>query len=109
MSRKDLLLKGVRVFICALLALPAAFSQFETAAVLGTVEDPRGAAVRDAQVTLLNQETGVAQHAATDAEGNYHFLEAKAGRYVVRVEAPGFKRAGTAEFRVSVSAHQRVD
>jgi Carboxypeptidase regulatory-like domain/TonB-dependent Receptor Plug Domain len=91
------------------LGAPIAFGQFETAAVLGTVLDPNGAVVREARVTLVSQETGVAQQATTDDQGNYQFLEVRLGEYEVRVEASGFKKATTPQFRVTVGARQRVN
>ena len=92
-----------------LLAAPLVFCQFETAAVLGTVFDSNGGVVRSARVDLVNQDTGLAQQAGTDNEGNYQFLEVRLGQYQVRVEAPGVKKAETPPFRVTVGARQRVN
>ena len=85
------------------------FGQFETSAVLGSVLDAHSAVVPRARVVLENQETGVAQTTETDERGVYQFLEVRVGRYKVAVEASGFKRAETQEFRVEVGARQRVD
>ncbi|HLK65757.1 MAG TPA: TonB-dependent receptor [Bryobacteraceae bacterium] len=99
------------VFSLSLLVLTAGgcFAQFETSAVLGTVLDAHNAAVPHAHVLLENQETGVSQTTESDERGTYQFLEVRVGRYKVAVEAAGFKRAGTQEFRVDVGARQRVD
>ena len=78
--------------------------QFETSAVLGSVLDAHSAVVPRARVVLENQETGVAQTTETDERGAYQFLEVRVGRYKVAVEARGFKRAETQEFRVSAPA-----
>jgi hypothetical protein len=86
-----------------------AFAQFETAAVLGTVFDPRGAVVQQAKVLLANKETGLVQQTVVDSQGNYQFLEVRLGHYQVRVEAPGFKKAETPEIRVIVGARERVN
>jgi hypothetical protein len=109
MSKRNLHLNVLLAAAGMLLTATGAFCQFETAAVLGTVFDPRGAVVPQAKLTLANKETGVVQQAAADADGNYQFLEVRLGRYQVRVEAPGFKKAETPEFRVTVGARQRVN
>ena len=109
MSNRNLLQNVLLAAAGMLLTATGAFCQFETAAVLGTVFDPRGAVVPQARLTLANQETGVVQQATADAEGNYQFLEVRLGHYQVRVEAPGFKKAETPEFRVTVGARQRVN
>jgi Carboxypeptidase regulatory-like domain/TonB-dependent Receptor Plug Domain len=93
----------------AILCAPVCRGQFETAAVLGTVLDPHGGAVPKAHVSLENLDTGVRQAASTDERGAFEFLEVHAGRYKVSAQAAGFKRAETQEFRVEVSARQRVD
>ena len=109
MSNIKGLLNSLLVMASILVTAQNAFCQFETAAVLGTVSDPGGAIVRDAHVTLTNRETGVQQQALTNAEGSYQFLDVRLGHYQVRVEAAGFKKAETAEFRVTVDARQRVN
>src|ERR1039458_4297522 len=95
----------------AVLGLPsasAAFAQFETASVLGTVLDPHAAAIPQAKVSLENIDTGTAQTTVADAGGNYQFLEVRVGRYKVMAEAAGFKRVATPLFKVDVGARQRV-
>ena len=108
MSMRNLFRKSLSA-AAMLLTAPLAFCQFETAAVLGTVFDGNGAVVRGARVDLVNHETGLAQQAGTDSEGNYQFLEVRLGQYQVRVEAPGFKKAETPQFRVTVGARERVN
>jgi len=97
--------------VAALLLWPSAkcFGQFETSAVLGTVLDAHNAVVTRARVLLENQDTGISQSTLTDERGDYQFLEVRVGRYKVVVEASGFKRCETQEFRVDVGARQRVD
>lgn len=101
-----------RIFLALLFPLSVAskcFGQFESAAVLGSVVDPKGAVVQNAQVTMLNINTGVAQSGVTNAAGDYQFLEVRVGRYRIEVEAAGFKRAQSDDFDVNAGARQRVD
>ena len=92
-----------------LLLAGAAFAQFETATVLGTVQDPSGAVVPQSKITLENTKTGISVTAVTDSVGNYEFLNVRVGSYRIRAEAAGFKTALAQEFTVAVGARQRVD
>src|SRR5215471_4654591 len=95
--------------LCALGVFTQLHAQFETAAVLGTISDSSGGAVQRAHVVLTSLNTGTAQEAQTDTEGNYQFLEVRVGRYRVTAEGSGFRKAETAEFQVTVGARQRVN
>jgi hypothetical protein len=86
-----------------------AYAQFDTAAVLGTVRDPNGAALSKATVTLKNVATGITATAQTDEDGNYQFFNVKIGAYQVTAEAQGFSRAVADNIQVTVSARQRID
>ncbi|MGE0884142.1 MAG: TonB-dependent receptor [Blastocatellales bacterium] len=98
------------ISLLAVLALAtAAFAQFDTATVLGTVTDSNGAAVPGATVTLRNLATGVTAIARTDENGNYQFFNVKIGTYQVVAEASGFAKAAAESIQVTVNARQRVD
>lgn len=97
------------ILLILLTAAPAAFAQFETAEVLGTVRDSTGAVVPNATVTLLNELTGIEAKTTSDANGNYSFLNVRVGRYTVTAEAPGFSKFTTTGVAVNVNARQRVD
>lgn len=91
------------------LAANALFAQFETAEVLGTVRDNTSSVVPKAQVTLLQQDTGIESKTTTDDNGNYDFFNVKVGRYTLTVEATGFTKFTTTDVAVNVNARQRVD
>ncbi|HEU4416061.1 MAG TPA: TonB-dependent receptor, partial [Candidatus Angelobacter sp.] len=57
--------------------------------ISGTVTDPLGAVVSNAQVQLLHHGKIIAS-TVTDAEGKYHFAPLPAGRYQVKTQAPSF-------------------
>ncbi|PWU05569.1 MAG: TonB-dependent receptor [Terriglobia bacterium] len=99
-----------RILVAVCLLIPAVlFAQFETAEVLGTVRDNSGGVVPKANVTLLNQETGIQAKTSTDENGNYDFFNVHIGRYTVTVEAAGFTKFSTIDVTVNVNARQRVD
>jgi hypothetical protein len=77
---------------CLLLVLAftnAAQAQFRSA-IEGAVTDPSGGIVSDAQVTLVNVETGVSQTAKTNSAGSYSFPALPPGKYKITVSAKGF-------------------
>ncbi|MFL6311141.1 MAG: TonB-dependent receptor plug domain-containing protein [Terriglobales bacterium] len=61
----------------------------EGGSIHGTVTDPLGAVVPQAQVELLRQGKQVSV-TTTDSEGKYRFLPLPSGRYQVRTTAPSF-------------------
>ena len=62
-----------------------------TAAIVGRVSDPTGAAVPGADVTISNQNNGLQRALKTDAGGRFDFPQLQPGIYSVKVEAPGFE------------------
>ena len=100
---------GLAAFVVCLWMPLAAFAQYDTAAVLGTVTDPSGAVVNGAQITVENVQTGVKQTVLTDESGNYLFLNLRIGSYKVSAELKGFKTGVSDIFMLTVSARQRVN
>jgi hypothetical protein len=98
-----------RILLVGLILALAAFGQYDTAAVLGTITDSSSAVVANVKVTLENVRTGVTQTATTDANGNFIFLNQRIGEYRVTAEAQGFKQASSAPFTLTVNARQRVN
>jgi outer membrane receptor protein involved in Fe transport len=76
--------------------------------VTGTVTDPSGAIVPNAQVTLKNNDTGVTQTTNTGNSGQYRFAFQKPGRYTVSVTTQGFQTVSVPAF-VSVGQATRAD
>ena len=54
------------------------------------VTDASGGIVSDAQVTLVNVDTGVSQTAKTNSTGSYSFPSLPPGKYKITVSAKGF-------------------
>jgi len=61
--------------------------------ILGHIQDPSGAAVPNAKVTLLNEATGIKVVFTTGTPGDYVFVKQIPGTYDVSVGAQGFKLA----------------
>ncbi|HEU4387897.1 MAG TPA: TonB-dependent receptor, partial [Blastocatellia bacterium] len=69
-----------------------AFGQTGASRITGTVSDPQGAVISDAQVTVRNEATGVSYTGRTTSAGVFAFPDLPAGEYSVTVEAPGFRK-----------------
>ena len=80
--------------MCSLMMLWVfpAFSQF-TASIQGVIQDPSGAGVAKAQITLINSATGVQKATTSDPSGNYRFISLPPGNYKLVANAPGFAKA----------------
>ncbi len=70
------------VFTCASL-----FGQTVASSLVGTVVDPGGAAVSEAEVLLTNDGTNATQSSTTDSRGDYRFLNVAPGTYTVSVKS----------------------
>jgi hypothetical protein len=65
-------------------------AQTQLATVFGTVTDPGGAVIPRAQITLVNQSTGLKRDTVTDTAGEYHLAGLPTGNYAFRVAKEGF-------------------
>jgi len=77
------------VLVCA--CATAAWGQ-ATTSLRGIVTDPSGSSIREAQVTVVNSDTGYTRTTATEADGTYAFAELLPGIYRLAVEAKGFNK-----------------
>jgi len=57
----------------------------QEATLLGTVNDPSGAAVPNVQVVLTNTNTGIVTHVNTSNDGQYVASDIHIGHYTVRI------------------------
>src|SRR6266480_7134176 len=102
--RRVVLLAGLSC-LCALLlhfVSPNAAAQMNAGTILGTVTDPTGAAIADAQVTVTNVGTAISQKTTTDATGNYVVPYLIPGIYEVSAEKEGFKKITRAGITIQV-------
>ncbi|MCB1021413.1 MAG: TonB-dependent receptor, partial [Acidobacteria bacterium] len=97
---------------CLILALafPAISTpQAITAKVVGAVQDPSGAAVPGASVTVRNTGTNLTRTSETNETGSYEFSFLPLGQYTLTVEAPGFQKAEVNPFTLQVDQVARID
>ena len=67
------------------------FAQLQHGGIAGTVSDPSGAVVANAQVTARSVATGLERSAETDEWGSFLFAVLPPGVYELRVSAEGFQ------------------
>ncbi|MBV9677736.1 MAG: carboxypeptidase regulatory-like domain-containing protein, partial [Acidobacteriaceae bacterium] len=83
--------KNIIVLLCLLLtAIGFTKAQTVQGVVTGNVTDATGAAVPNAEVTLLNEDTAVTQREMTENNGTYRFSLVPPGVYTVTIKAGGF-------------------
>jgi Carboxypeptidase regulatory-like domain/TonB dependent receptor len=86
--------------LCLVVCLVALFAdsptivraQTGTATLSGTIMDPSGKIVPDAEVSITNVDTGVARVTKTNGDGIYVLPALQPGHYRVIITKPGFKQ-----------------
>jgi hypothetical protein len=94
------------LFLCA---SSVALAQAGRGSISGLVSDPSGAIVSGAQVTALNQATGIALHSVTNAAGLYSFVSLTPGTYVVTASQKGFESVAQNNVLVTVDQASTVN
>jgi len=84
----------------------SAWAQKDTGSIVGTVKDPSGAVLPNAQVTLKDTERGTTFVTHTNESGEFVASTLKIGRYTVTVEHSGFKKAVSVP--VDLDVQQRI-
>ncbi len=101
------LLALVATFACV--ETPAVFSQVTTAAIHGTVTDPSGAVIPNANITALNTATGISKATTSDKSGYFIFPELQVGGpYTVTVTASGFANFVATGLTLNVNDNREV-
>ena len=85
-----------------------ALGQVDAGSLQGQVKDVSGAAIADAQVKLLNENTGVVQQIQTDQSGNYSFSPLRIGFYTLTVSRDGFATLQQQHIQVSIQQQLSV-
>jgi hypothetical protein len=107
-NRRALVLTMVVLGLTLSAALPSA-AQVDRGNIVGTVTDPSGARIANAQITVTNRETGQPIHLTTDEQGNYSAKLLKIGTYSVSASKQGFQTTIQASVDVAVDQSVRVD
>jgi hypothetical protein len=90
-------------------ALCVAAAAQDTGSITGTVKDPSGAAVPNAEVVVASPDHGIDRHTTTNASGDYNESALPGGTYDVIVTATGFKKYQAKGVKLDVAQKARVD
>jgi len=77
--------------------------------ISGTVKDPSGSVVANAQVSTKEISTGLSYNTHTDSKGYYTFPVLPVGHYVLNVDAAGFGRYERKEIVLDTNAALTID
>ncbi|HET9177235.1 MAG TPA: TonB-dependent receptor [Terriglobia bacterium] len=77
--------------------------------LVGNVQDPTGAVVPGATVTVTQTQTALTRQGQTDSRGGYTISTLSAGTYTVKIEARGFKTFAKSDVPVAINTVSRVD
>ena len=96
--------------LCALLSGSLrTFGQVDQGSITGTVQDATGAAIPNAQVTLLNTDQGLSLETHSSGSGSYTFSPVRIGHYTVTVSSPGFSATTQQNLTVAVGQNLEVN
>jgi len=96
-------------FFLLLTNAQCAFGQVDEGSIVGLVQDPTGAVVPGAQVTLLNTDQGITLNTTTSGSGEYTFSPVRIGHYSVSASAPGFSTTTQENLEVKLDQHLQVN
>ncbi|WP_049961327.1 carboxypeptidase regulatory-like domain-containing protein [Pseudacidobacterium ailaaui] len=95
---------------CWFLPTQTASAQNVYAAIHGTVSDPTGAVIPNANVTVLNTSTGISSQQTTDSKGYYIFPQlAIGGPYSITISVSGFQTFKVAGLTLQLNDNREVN
>jgi len=89
--------------------LQPAWSQEVTASIVGTITDPSGAPLKDADVTATDTDRGTVLATKTNDAGAYNITRVPVGNYSVKITAPGFQSAVQSGVTLVLNQTARID
>ncbi|MBZ5659856.1 MAG: TonB-dependent receptor [Acidobacteriia bacterium] len=104
----------LRLVLCAAVLLASfgaqrSFAQAVGATLTGTVTDPSGAAIANAQVSILNTATGVPRDVTSNTDGIYSAPNLVPGVYSITITAAGFSKTVQTGITLTVGATQTLN
>ena len=104
----------LRLVLCAVVVFSAfgvqrLHAQAVGATLTGTVTDPSGAVIPNADVVILNTATGETRSVSTNAAGIYSAPNLQPGGYSVTVTAAGFSKTVQSGLTLTVGATQSLN
>jgi hypothetical protein len=95
--------------LAGLFLITSAWAQKDAGTIVGTVKDPSGASVVDANVSISDVDRGGTFETTTNVNGEYVAGPLKIGRYSITVQKEGFKRLVAGPVVLNVQERLAVD
>ncbi|HTJ30683.1 MAG TPA: carboxypeptidase-like regulatory domain-containing protein, partial [Acidobacteriaceae bacterium] len=106
-------MRSIRLTLALLILLVSAGKIYAqagaTGTILGTITDSTGAALPGVDVTVTNTGTNVPYKTVSSSAGDFNAPALQPGSYTVTATAPGFQKAVTKPFILTVDQKLRVD
>jgi hypothetical protein len=98
------------ILLMVVIIFPAAlYAQVAGGTLSGTITDPTGRAVPQAQILIKNVATGVERTVTTNTDGFYTAVNLLPGEYQLRITATGFNTEIKTGITMNVGAQQTFD
>jgi hypothetical protein len=98
----------IALFTMLIAALPAV-AQLDTGSISGTITDPSGSVVANAQVTASETTTGTSYKTTSSKAGYYVFPSVRTGVYKLTITSKGFKTTVSSGITVSIGVGAAQD
>lgn len=102
-------MRNVALGICLLLSSSLVFGQGANGTITGTVTDPSGAVIADAQIQVKNNANGQVYTGVSTATGNYVVLQVPVGAYDLSATVAGFKTYNRVGLDLAAAQTMRID
>jgi len=102
-------MKLVSLVLCLLLSASAIFAQTALGTITGTVTDPSGAAIANADIAAKNVNNGQVYKAISTDTGNYTVPQLPVGSYSLTINVKGFKSYIRDGLDVAAAQVMRID
>jgi len=98
------------IFVMATILFPAVLrGQVAGGTLSGTITDPSGRALPQAQIVIKNVDTGVDRTVTTNTDGFYTAVNLLPGTYQITISAAGFNTETKSGITMNVGAQQTFD
>jgi len=101
-------MKSLWLVVCLFVCAQGIFAQ-DRGTITGTISDPAGAVVANANIEARNLETGVVYPVVSTTTGNYTIAQLPVGQYEVSATVGGFKKFTRSGITVLVGQVLRID
>src|SRR2546422_4334197 len=100
---------NLRLSLVASLCLASAVHAQVAGSISGYIKDATGAAVPNANVTVVSAEQQLTRTTLSDATGFYNLLAMQSGVYEITVMSPGFEKQVQGGVRLTLGENLRLD